>query len=287
MSYYKILGFQKEPFSTSPDPEFFYETKEHEYALTNIMIELRLKRGLSVILGDVGTGKTTLSRKLSQLLKERDDFILNVIMDPVCESENMFLKQLCRGFEIPVDILSTSTLELKEELQRFLLQKGIHDNKTVVLVVDEAQKLDDKSLEILRVLLNYETNEFKLLQLILFGQMEFYAKIISIPNFLDRISFKYVLNPLDEQETKELIEFRIRQAGYRANTSLFLDEALQEIYFYSRGYPRKIAMICHKALKQLVMKNRYVVERDIIQEIVNQEIKSGWLKNPADLLINK
>ena len=82
MSYYKVLGFEKEPFSTSPDPEFFYLSQAHESALTNTLIELRLKRGLSIILGDVGTGKTTLSRKLIQELKERDDFIFHIILDP-------------------------------------------------------------------------------------------------------------------------------------------------------------------------------------------------------------
>ena len=70
MSYYKILGFEREPFSTSPDPEFFYESREHERVLTNLIIELRLRRGLSVVLGDIGTGKTTLCRKLIQLLKD-------------------------------------------------------------------------------------------------------------------------------------------------------------------------------------------------------------------------
>jgi len=287
MSYYKILGFEKEPFSTSPDPEFFYETKEHEYTLTNIMIELRLKRGLSVILGDVGTGKTTLSRKLSQLLKERDDFVLSMIMDPTCESQDLFLRQLCRGFEIPIDTYNVSILELKESLQRFLFHRGLEENKTIVLIVDESQKLDDASLEILRVLLNYETNEFKLLQLILFGQMEFYAKIMGIHNFLDRISFKYALNPLDEQETGQLIEFRVRQAGYRASMNLFSSDALHEIYQYSKGYPRKIAMICHKALKNLVIKNQYVVDRNIIQDIVSREIQSGWHSNSIDLLTRK
>src|SRR5512137_2334846 len=100
MSYFKVLGFDKEPFSTSPDPEFFYLSKEHETALTNILIELRLKRGLSVILGDVGTGKTTLSRKLVQELKDRDDFIFHIILDPTFENEQFFLTSLTRNFEI-------------------------------------------------------------------------------------------------------------------------------------------------------------------------------------------
>ena len=100
MSYFKVLGFDKEPFSTSPDPEFFYLSKEHEIALTNILIDLRLKRGLCIILGDVGTGKTTLSRKLIQELKSRDDFIFNIVLDPSFDSEELFLTSLVRNFEI-------------------------------------------------------------------------------------------------------------------------------------------------------------------------------------------
>ena len=109
MSYFKVLGFDKEPFSTSPDPDFFYLSREHETALTNVLIELRLKRGLSVILGDVGTGKTTLSRKLIQELKERDDCIFNIILDPTFEDEKLFLTSLVRNFEINVDAAGPST----------------------------------------------------------------------------------------------------------------------------------------------------------------------------------
>jgi len=286
MSYFKVLGFNKEPFSTSPDPEFFYLSKEHETALTNILIELRLKRGLSVILGDVGTGKTTLSRKLIPDLKEREDFIFHIILDPSFENEHLFLTSLLRNFEINIDNGAQSTiLDLRERLERFLFQKGVNENKTVTLIIDEAQKLSEGSLEVLRVLLNYETNEFKLLQLVLLGQLELHSKIMNIPNFFDRISFKYNLNPLDFNETKEMIEFRIKQAGYIANMHLFLDDAVKEIYQYSRGYPRRITMLCHKALKNLVLKKKFVVDAELIKELIDEEIKSGWHRR--DLLLQK
>jgi len=146
MSYFKVLGFEKEPFSTSPDPEFFYLSKEHETALTNILIDLRLKRGLSVILGDVGTGKTTLSRKLIQELKSREDFIFHIILDPSFESEELFLVSLLRNFEINIASPAPVTvLDLREALERFLFQKGVTENKTVALIIDEAQKLSDIS----------------------------------------------------------------------------------------------------------------------------------------------
>jgi general secretion pathway protein A len=277
MSYFKVLGFEKEPFSTSPDPEFFYLSKEHETALTNILIELRLKRGLSVILGDIGTGKTTLSRKLIQELKGREDFIFNIILDPSFENEYLFLTSLVRDFEISYTGNGAPTiLDLREALERFLFQKGVNENNAVTLIIDEAQKLSDSSLEVLRVLLNYETNEFKLLQLVLLGQLELHSKIMNIPNFFDRISFKYTLNPLDLDETKEMIEFRVRQAGYRANMEIFLEEAMREIYQYSRGYPRQITMFCHKALKALVLKNKFVVDAEMIRELIDEETKLGW-----------
>jgi general secretion pathway protein A len=287
MSYFKVLGFDKEPFSTSPDPAFFYLSKEHETALTNILIELRLKRGLSVILGDVGTGKTSLSRKLIQELKAREDFTFNIILDPSFENEYLFLSSLVKNFDINNNIGTSAPtiLDLRELLERFLFQKGITENKTVTLIIDEAQKLSESSLEILRVLLNYETNEFKLLQLILLGQLELYSKIMNITNFFDRISFKYTLNPLDFYETKEMIAFRLRQAGYKASIQLFLDDAIKEIHQYTRGYPRQITMLCHKALKNLVLKNKFVVDIENIRELVDEEIKLGW--NRKDLLLQK
>ncbi|MDP3041242.1 MAG: AAA family ATPase [Candidatus Omnitrophota bacterium] len=287
MSYFKVLGFEKEPFSTSPDPDFFYLSKEHEAALANILIELRLKRGLSVILGDVGTGKTTLSRKLIQELKDRPDFIFHIILDPSFESEEPFLTSLAKNFEInisndtPVEIVA-----LREGLERFLFQKGVTENKTVTLIIDEAQKLNESSLEVLRVLLNYETNEFKLIQLVLLGQLELHAKITDIANFFDRISFKYTLNPLDIEETREMIEFRLKQAGYSANMHLFLDEAIREVHEYTRGYPRRITMLCHRALKALVLKNKFVIDAVLIQEIINEEIASGWHRKDLSLQKN-
>lgn len=280
MSYFKVLGFEKEPFSTSPDPSFLYMSKEHETALTNMIIEIRLKRGLSVILGDVGMGKTTLSRKLIQELKQRDDVVFHMILDPSFENELLFLTSLSRNFEIELKNPEASTiLDIREALEKFLFQKGVSENFTIVLIIDEAQKLSESSLETLRVFLNYETNEYKLIQLVLLGQLELYSKIINITNFCDRISFKYSLNPLDLAETAELIEFRIRQAGYKAHMQLFLKDAVEEIYAYTKGYPRKITMLCHKALKSLIIKNKFAIDREIIREIVNEEIRQGWLKS--------
>ena len=284
MSYYKILAFDKEPFSTSPDPDFFYLSREHETALTNILIDLRLRRGLSVIMGDVGTGKTSLSRKLIQELRVRDDIIFHIVLDPFFENESMFLSSILRNLDIQAPASPGSGLgEMREALERFLFQKGVTENKTVVLIIDEAQKLDPNSLEVLRILLNYETNKFKLLQLVLLGQLELYSKISTMQNFYDRISFRYTLNPLDLDETREMIGFRVRQAGYHGNMRLFMEDAVREIYAASRGYPRQVTMLCHKALKNLVLRKRYVVDAQLIRELVDEETRLGWQRQDAAL----
>lgn len=273
MSYYTVLGLDKEPFSTSPDPAFFYESQEHRAALMRLMIEIRLKRGLSIILGDIGTGKTTLSRKLFHMLKEREDIIFHMILDPTFETEQIFLESLIRTFKIEAGSASPTILDYKEAIKRYLFQKGAEENKTVVLLIDEAQKLNPISLEILRCLLNYETNEYKLLQVVLLAQLELLPKLRSMKNLWDRINLKYVLNPLDEQDTKEMIQFRLRAAGYISSVDFFTEEAIEEIYRYTQGYPRRIAMICHHALKTLVMESKPVADAELVRNLINKEIK--------------
>ncbi len=275
IGYYSLLGFTKEPFATSPNPEFFYPSRQHELVLTNLLIELRLRRGLSVVFGDVGTGKTTLSRKLLHELNKRKDMVFHMILNPSFVDEAQFLSSLVRNFDIecPGTVPETcqDVILLRDAIERFLIQQTLEENKTVVLVIDEAQKLNFSIIEALRILLNFETNEHKLIQIVLLGQLELYSKVVHISNFFDRISFKFMLNPLDLEETKELIEFRIRKAGYRGYPKIFLDEAIEEIYKYSKGYPRKINMLCHKILTELVMQDQTIADRILVQEVITKE----------------
>lgn len=277
-NYYSILGFDREPFSTSPDPEFFYHTREHDLVLTNIMIDLRLRRGLSVVFGDVGTGKTTLSRKLLHELNKRGDMIFHMILDPAFTNEGQFLSSLVKNFNIDipegVDLKTADIIEIRDAIERFLIQKTLEENRTIILVVDEAQKMDLSTLETLRILLNFETNEHKLIQLVLLGQLELYAKVVQMSNFMDRISFKFTLNPLDVDETRELINFRMMKAGYHRSHHLFLHDAVSEIYSFTKGYPRKINMLCHKILKHLVLCNLNIVDGQVVKDVIEKDQQS-------------
>jgi len=270
LSHLATLELTKEPFSTSPDPAFFYRSTEHYTALNRLEIAIRLRRGLSLILGDVGTGKTTLSRALLQsFYGEEKDYCFHMILDPSFKSEYQFLTHLTKLFGISP--FFRSTIDHREAIEKYLFQKCVEENKTVVLLIDEGQKLTQTHLEVLRTLLNYETNQFKMLQLIIFAQMELLPRIKRVRNFMDRISTKYSLNSLDEYETGKLIDFRLRQAGYREEDKLFSNDAVHKIYEYTQGYPRQIARVCHNAMEKLMVGEYDSVTSDLIEKVIEQE----------------
>ena len=275
MSYYSVLGLAREPFSTSPDPTFFFRSSSHLQALSRLEIAIRLKRGLCLILGDVGTGKTTLARTLLSNVQQDDDMVFHLIMDPWYETEYQFLQSLCRMFEVRPAF--KSTLDCREAIEHYLFQKGVTEGKTIVLLIDEGQKLSLDMLENLRVLLNYETNEYKLLQVVIFSQMELLPRIKRVKNFIDRVALKYLVNPLDEQETAQLIQFRLEAAGLPKGPTLFAPDAIHAIHQFTQGYPRKIAMVCHNALESLVMKEQSVIDETLIQELLAHE--SRWTED--------
>lgn len=269
MSYYRVLGLNKEPFSTSPDPDFLYRSNFHVSALRKLEIAIRLRRGLSLILGDIGTGKTTIARALIQSFKDEPEYVFHIILDPYHEERTQFISNLCRIFGIECSFSNEP-----ESIERYLFQKGVIENKTVVLIVDEGQKLNHSCIEVLRTLLNYETNEFKLLQLVIMAQLEFLEKAGKIRNFMDRVAFKYVLNPLDEEEVKRMINYRLLQAGLRNNKVLFTGEAIHEICNYTKGYPRKITNICHQALENLVMYDKNIVDVNLVNDLIKQDVSA-------------
>jgi general secretion pathway protein A len=271
MSYYEVLKLRSEPFSTSPDPQFFYRSSSHDSALKRLEIAIRLRRGLNIILGDIGTGKTTMSRMLLQVFKEEPNFIFHMILDPSYKTEFQLLSSLAKIFGVTP--IFRSTLDYKEALEKYLFQKGVDENKTIVLLIDEGQKLTPTHLEILRTLLNYETNEYKLLQLVILAQIELLPRIRKIRNFVDRINLKYIINPLDENETRAMINFRLKQAGYDFNEPIFSDQAIRLIYQHTQGYPRRISMLCHDALEMVIMHEKKTVDEGVIEYLIGNEVR--------------
>jgi general secretion pathway protein A len=263
MDYFKILNLRTEPFSNSPDPGFFYRSEQHVACLQKLELAVRLRRGLNVIIGDIGTGKTTLSRQFILQHKDDDNLELHLILDPSFNSTLEFLNHISGFFGLPG---SESEWQMKENIKNFLFKKGVDENRTIIIVIDEGQKLPEFSLEILREFMNYETNEFKLLQVIIFAQNEFRAVMEKHANFADRVNLCSYLDPLSFKETRALINYRLTQASESGRTpKLFTLPAYWSIFKFSEGRPRKIIHLCHKLLLSMIIQNRSRVSAPMVK----------------------
>ncbi|MDP1990530.1 MAG: AAA family ATPase [Syntrophales bacterium] len=261
MDYFKILNLNREPFGNSPAPEFFFQSMEHVACLQQLELAIRLRRGLNVVMGDVGTGKTTLCRQLILRFTESEDdgdeFQTRLILDPNFSTPREFLSAVAMTFGLPGVEAAESEWQLKENIKKYLFQKGVDEKKTVILIIDEGQKIPYFSREILREFLNYETNENKLLQIIIFAQNEFSQILKSHANFADRVNQLYFLKPLNFSQTKALIRFRLSRAGRPAEMPpLFTPLGLWAIYGATDGYPRRIITLCHQILLTLIIQNK-------------------------------
>lgn len=271
MSYYELLGLKREPFSTSPDPGFFWLSDSHRSALSRLQVAIKLKRGLSVILGDVGTGKTTLSRRLFQVM-ETSEVEFHPIFTPLTKTDLQFTQLLLEAFQLKVPRSAAGFMvSALSAIEHHLLKRNLEEKKIVVILVDEAQKLTAEALEILRALLNFESHREKLLQLVLIGQAELLPKLTRTKNFWDRVSLKQVLCPLTVIETEKLIEFRLQCAGWAGPDRLFSPEACELIYQISRGYPRQITRLAHDALELAVMREKTRIDRALIEGLIEEE----------------
>ncbi len=270
MEYFELLGLNQEPFSNTPDPDFFYGSHEHKEALQRLEMAIRLKRGLSVILGSVGTGKTTLSRTLLKTFEDdRETYQFRLILDPNFQSEYEFVTSIMRVFEM--ENIPNSTIECKNALQNNLFKVSVLEEKNPVLIIDEGQILTPTFLEVLRTLLNYETNKQKLLQVIIFGQPELLTRIKKQPNFYDRIGLGYVINPLNHNDTARLIKYRLIRAGMDINRQLFSESSITSIYEHTKGSPRRIVELSHESLLAMIRQEKEIVDADIVQQAVRQK----------------
>jgi general secretion pathway protein A len=261
MDYFRILNLKKEPFSNSPEPEFFFQSNKHVGCLQKLELAVRLRRGLNVVIGDVGTGKTTLCRQL--ILKfagseyDSGNTETHLLMDPAFTNPVEFLSAVALTLGISFSGNGDSEWQFKENIKKYLWKKGVDEGKIVVLIIDEGQKLPDFCLEILREFLNYETNEYKLLQIVVLAQREFEQTLKIYKNFADRVNLYYFLEPLNFRETCGMVRFRIAKAGNTGETpSLFTYPGLCALYLATKGYPRKIVTLCHQVILALIIQNR-------------------------------
>lgn len=290
MNLFDSIGLKSDPFSTSPNVDLFFPAVQHRQCLEGLELAIRMRRGLSVVRGGIGVGKTTISRKLIQNFKaESDDFDFYLILDPKFESELILLKYIIKLFGVPNT--AESVQECRNIIENYLLKIGVEQGKTLVLIVDEGQNLPSEMLDVFRTLLNFETDEFKLLQLIIFGQPEMGTMIHQFPNFEDRISFDFEIGPIGLEDMRGMVDHRIEVSGGKAG-SWFTENAILKIHKNTQGYPRKVTQLCHQLLLTMMSENKDEISAEMVQRVISGKVDMGGLlqqkkKNYSEIAVNK
>jgi len=238
LAYWKI---DKYPFENVPDPDFMYYSPEHEEALVRLLYAVKRMKGAALLTGDIGSGKTTLSRVFIQQLPDKE-FDIGLITNPSLNALD-FIKEV--HYQLGLDSNSNSKTDLLVILNNRLLE-NVNQGKSTLLIIDEAQLIFGETFEEIRLLLNFQMNDRFLMTFLLIGQPELREMIREYKQLDQRIAIRYHLNPLTRAETANYIRFRLGKAG--SNRDLFTEKAYDAIFQYSGGIPRKINNVCDLAL---------------------------------------
>lgn len=237
-----FYGFKTQPFNITTDTELFFEGRSHREALASLIYGVEERKGMLLITGEVGTGKTTLCRALLERLPKtvRTSLILNPYF-----SEVQLLQAIIEDFGLVPE--KKNRLDIVKKLDSFLIESSLNHGNAV-LVIDEAQNLKPRQLEQIRLLSNLETKHGKLLQIVLVGQPELKTKLrqFDLRQIYQRIVVKYELQPLDAEDTRAYVDFRLSRSGSQGVT--LLPECYAIIQEFSKGIPRLINLLCDRAL---------------------------------------
>lgn len=264
--YTAHFGLSENPFSISPDPRYLYMSQRHREALAHLLYGTQQAGGFIQLTGEVGTGKTTLTRALLQQLPKNVDVAL--LLNPK-QSAIEFLQSICDELRIPYNDARISSKIFVDALNHYLLEAH-QKNRHTVLLIDEAQNLTVDVLEQIRLLTNLETTKKKLLQIILVGQPELRVLLSrkDLRQLAQRITARYHLLPLSENETIEFIQHRLTVAGQ--SRLIFNKGALRQIQYLSKGIPRLINILCDRALLGAYSQGKTFIDAKIVRRAAEE-----------------
>jgi general secretion pathway protein A len=283
--YDNYFGLKETPFTIAPDPRFLYMSERHREALAHLVYGFERDGGFVLLTGEVGTGKTTISRCLLEQLP--DNSKVAMVLNPKVNSQEL-LATICDELHIGYPQGNTSLKVFIDCINRSLLETNAQGKKTVV-IVEEAQNLEMEVLEQLRLLTNLETNQRKLLQIIMIGQPEL-LQLLARPELRQleqRITARYHLLPLSQKDTIDYVRHRLEVAGLRE--PVFAYSLLRKIHKYTGGIPRKINLLCDRAMLGAYVQNQKQIDRHILnraaKEVFGTALESGnrFALSPARL----
>lgn len=275
--YTRFYEFSEKPFNVTPDPRFLYQTGSHKESLASMIYGIKERKGFISIIGEVGTGKTTL---IYTLLKQLEGKVNTVFLFHTTITFDQLLKHILLELEIPV--AGEEKTGLLRLLHEYLIQKSSQD-ENLALVIDEAQNLSKEVLEELRMLSNLETPHLKLLQIVLVGQPELDVKLNSedLRQLKQRIGIRCQIMPLSREECREYIDHRLKLVG-SSGPKIFTKEAIALISDYAKGIPRTINILCDNALLTGYSLLRKKIDVTIIQEVI-RDMEGSISEKPGAL----
>jgi general secretion pathway protein A len=271
--YLQKYGLKEAPFTTNPDERYLYLAPQHQGAINMIARIIQNKEGLGLVIGDAGSGKTTIMRRLYSLLLDQSDYNVGIITNPAhCPTLFQLAEEILKVFNFERKELGRDTKTRMDILKTYLLSQVV-ENQKLILFIDEAQEIPTHMFESIRSITNFEDPRFgKSIQIFMFGQPNIRKKLKKSEGLSSRLVSKvFELKTLEMEETEAMLRWRFSQAG--GEVFPFDDSAINEIYSQSQGNPRSICGLAQLSL-EIAAINNTPVNKGIVQNILNYQVNN-------------
>ena len=262
----KYFGFNEHPFISTPDPRFLYFSSQVKEALAKCEFMARDRIGPIYMYGPIGSGKTSLVRRLQEKLSQDERYHVKLLISPNLKSSNAFLRLILETFDVKTERSYTASLA---NFEKYLIQQ-YQEGKIPVLLIDEAQNMTRDTLKLIHYLLNFETNKTKLLQIVLVGQEELGTKIMHYRELASRM-FPIAMNAMSLDNLRDMISFRLTVAGHTGALFDNEEEAYKMLYSYTKGLPRDAIKVCFELLIELVVQGKKQATATQVEQVAKDQ----------------
>ena len=258
----KYFNLNEHPFMTNPDPRFLYFSSQVKEALAKCEFMAKDRIGPIYMYGPIGSGKTSLVKRLQEKLSQDERYNVKLLISPNLKSSNAFLRLILETFDVKTERSYTESLN---NFEKFLVEQ-YKQGKVPVLLIDEAQYMTRDTLKLIHYLLNFETSKTKLLQIVLVGQEELGTKIMQYRELASRM-FPIAMNSMSIDELKEMIDFRLKVAGFKGELFEDNEESYKTLYAYTKGLPRDAIKVCFELFIDLAAQGKKQANAKQLEEI--------------------